>query len=91
MLVAMCAVPRQTDLLQEYIESQGDNPFQKAQLDKDAAALKCLLPELQTVRSGILYLWDKWLTIMLSGVNPRCTEPSGSGGPKAVEGTRGEC
>lgn len=42
-------VPRQIELLQQYVESQGDNPYQKAQIDKDATSLKRLLPELQTV------------------------------------------
>lgn len=47
----MRPVPRQVDLLQQFVESQGDNPYQKALLEKEGAALKRLVPELLTVRT----------------------------------------
>lgn len=47
------AVPRQVDLLQQFVESQGDNPYQKALLEKEGAALKRLVPELLTVSTRV--------------------------------------
>jgi hypothetical protein len=39
------------NLLQQFVESQGDNPYQKSLIEKEGAALKRLIPELLTVRT----------------------------------------